>query len=122
MRQQSRHLPAFLLLLLAEHPMHGGAIQSELKRAVPSLKADSGAVYRSLRKLEEDGEIVSQWETGNPGPALRIYSITAAGWKKLDFWREDIEHRIRNLRVFLARHKQVLRRSEEAQRRRESAE
>ena len=35
-RQQSRHLPAFILLLLAENPMHGGALQSALKARLPS--------------------------------------------------------------------------------------
>ncbi len=94
-RRQSRHLPAFILLLLAENPMHGGALQSALKARLPALKADSAAVYRTLQQLEKDGELQSEWNTSGSGPAIRIYRLTPAGWRKLEFWLEDIKSRLR---------------------------
>jgi PadR family transcriptional regulator, regulatory protein PadR len=107
MRQQSRHLPAFVLLLLGERPLHGGAIQTELKESLPSLKADSGAIYRALQQLEEESEVVSEWDTSQAGPARKIYSITPAGRRKLDVWRQDIESRMQVLKYFLVKHKRL---------------
>ena len=103
-RQQSRHLPAFILLALAEEPLHGGAILSALSRRMPRLKPDGAAVYRTLQQLEEDGEVVSEWDTSASGPARKRYELTKAGWKKLDAWREDIEMRLANLQSFLDRY------------------
>ena len=92
-RRQSRHLPAFVLLLLAETPMHGGALQTALNARLPALKADLAAVYRTLQQLEKDGEVLSEWNVAGAGPAIRVYRLTPAGWQKLEFWREDIQRR-----------------------------
>lgn len=107
MRQQSRHLPAFILLLLGETPLHGGAIQTSLTKKLPSLKADSGAVYRALHQLELEGHLTQRWDTSNIGPALKIYSISSSGWKRLEFWKHDIEDRIQNLNFFLTEFKRL---------------
>lgn len=109
MRQQSRHLPAFILLFLGENPMHGGAVQTALQARLPALKADSGAVYRALQQLERDECVVAEWDTSTPGPAKKIYRLTAAGWEKLDFWLEDIEQRMENLRYFVEAYRQLRR-------------
>ncbi len=101
-RQQSRHLPAFILLMLAEAPGHGGAVQSALASRLPSLKADSAAVYRTLQQLEKAGELRSEWDTAGAGPAIRVYHLTPAGWSKLEFWLEDIKDRLENLQYFVS--------------------
>ena len=104
MRQQSRHLPAFILLLLAQNPRHGGAIQTDLQQNLPVLKADSGAIYRALQQLETEGYVTAEWDTSKSGPAVKIYSITTSGWKNLEFWRQDIEARIETLQYFVTEH------------------
>ncbi len=101
MHRQSRHLHAFILVSLARRSAHGGAIFSELSKKLPFLKVDSGAVYRSLQRLEGAGEVVSDWDTSQPGPARKVYRLTSAGWAKLDYWREEIENRIQALTFFL---------------------
>ncbi len=110
-RQQSRHLPAFVLLLLAENPMHGGALQAALNARFPALKADSAAVYRTLQQIEKNGELVSEWDTSGSGPAIRIYHLTNAGWNKLAFWKADIQERLENLHGFLAAYGQLANRN-----------
>ncbi|QXE93065.1 helix-turn-helix transcriptional regulator [Geomonas subterranea] len=100
-KQQYRHLPAFILLALAEEPIHGGAILSALSQRMPLSKPDSAAVYRALQRLEDEAQVVSNWDTSGSGPARRVYRLTEAGWEKLDAWREDIEMRLANLRYFL---------------------
>lgn len=100
-KQQYRHLPAFILLALAEGPIHGGAILTALSKRMPLFKPDSAAVYRTLKQLEEGGEVVSNWDTSKSGPARRIYALTPAGWENLDSWRKDIEMRMEHLKYFL---------------------
>ena len=100
-RQQSRHLPAFVLLLLAENPMHGGALQSALNARLPALKADSAAVYRTLQQLEKDGELQSEWNTSGSGPAIRIYQLTRrAGGSWSSGWRTS-KGRLDSLQYFV---------------------
>jgi PadR family transcriptional regulator PadR len=99
--QQYRHMPAFILLALAEGPIHGGAIHTVLIDRMSLCKPDSAAIYRTLQQLEQEGEVVSNWDTSKSGPARKVYSLTDAGWQKLEYWREDIEMRIANLQYFL---------------------
>ena len=84
--------------------MHGGALQGALKKSLPTLKADSAAVYRTLKTLEKDGEICGEWDTSGAGPAIKTYSLTPAGWRKLDFWLEDVRERMANLAYFVEAH------------------
>ena len=100
-RHQYRHLPAFILLALAKGPIHGGAILTVLSERMPLLKPDSAAIYRTLQQLEQDGEVVAQWDTSGSGPARKRYQLTAVGWERLDYWRDDIKMRIANLQQFL---------------------
>ena len=111
-RQQSRHLPAFILLMLAETPMHGGALQAALNDRLPRLKADSAAVYRALQQMQKDGELQSEWNTEGAGPAIRVYRLTAAGWEKLGFWLEDVGGRLSDLQYFVAAATALLERDE----------
>lgn len=107
LRQQSRHLPAYILLLLTEAPLHGGALQSALKEKFPVLNADSASVYRTLQQLEKNDEVVSEWDTSGKGAAVRIYKLTKSGWDKLDFWKSDIQERIKSLEIFLSSYEKI---------------
>ncbi|MFL0252735.1 helix-turn-helix transcriptional regulator [Clostridium neuense] len=106
-RKQSRHLPAFILLTLAEGAAHGGAIYNSLMEKVPNFQCDQGAIYRALQKLEEDNAVTFSWDTTSTGPAKKIYSITDAGLNQLDDWKVDIEQRILYLKCFLDRYKKL---------------
>ncbi|SFG53832.1 DNA-binding transcriptional regulator, PadR family [Desulfotomaculum arcticum] len=96
-----RHLPAFLLLFLAEGDAHGGGLLAVLQERLPKPHVDSGAVYRVLQELEKDGAVVFRWDTTEPGPAKKIYTITEKGWEMLDYFEADIIMRMRNLNYFL---------------------
>jgi DNA-binding PadR family transcriptional regulator len=108
-KRQHRHLPALVLLLVAEGPVHGGAVRTALMTRNPGFKVDSGAVYRTLKTLEDDGEVESSWDTLKPGPALKIYRLTPAGWDKLEAWKADIEYRAGLLGNFLAAYDRLVR-------------
>ena len=109
MRQQSRHLPAFILLFLGQGPLQGGALQSKFSAALPSLKVDSGALYRTLQQLEKDGCLISEWNILPSGPPQKNYRLTELGWSTLDSWVEDIKQRLSSLEYFLETYKELSR-------------
>jgi DNA-binding PadR family transcriptional regulator len=65
------------------------------------FNSDSGAVYRSLRQLEDEGSVISDWDTIGTGAPRRIYKITSLGWDKLAEWEQNIKPRITNLNYFV---------------------
>ena len=67
-----------LLLSLKDWSLHGYKLIQELTR-YGFTSIDQGNVYRTLRQLEKDNLIKSEWDTTTSGPAKRIYSITEAG-------------------------------------------
>ncbi|MEK7281073.1 MAG: helix-turn-helix transcriptional regulator [Chloroflexota bacterium] len=75
-------LTPWLLLLLRNWNMHGYQLMQMM--SISGLAAfDPTTVYRALRRLEEEGLIISGWETGDSGPAKRVYSLTEEGEKFL---------------------------------------
>lgn len=101
--KHNRHIPAFLLLFLAQGDAHGGALWTQISDMMPAdWEVDSGAIYRVLRELEERGCVNSYWNTDDAGPAKRVYHITQAGLDELTLWYEDIQLRNRNLEYFLS--------------------
>jgi PadR family transcriptional regulator, regulatory protein PadR len=50
-----------------------------------------GTLYRTLRRMEENGHVKSEWETSKGGPARRKYYVTEAGERYLDLWVEGIK-------------------------------
>ena len=99
--QKHRHLPAFILLILARSSAHGGAIYTSLIEKIPNFQCDTGAIYRTLNQLEEEKSVTFSWDTTCSGPARKIYSITENGFKQLDAWKKEIEERIVMLNYFL---------------------
>jgi len=50
------------------------------------MDADPGFLYRTLRKLEEEGAVRSSWDTGGSGPARRVYALADLGGERLHTW------------------------------------
>ena len=55
-------LEPWLLLLLAENPAHGYELLERLKVLPEAPNADRGHLYRTLRRLEEQGLVTSTWQ------------------------------------------------------------
>ncbi|GAC1398445.1 MAG: hypothetical protein NVSMB65_16900 [Chloroflexota bacterium] len=91
-----------LLLLLTRGSAHGYDLLAQLAAlGFRSGTTDQGAVYRTLRRLEEAGCVTSWWETGASGPARRIYEITAHGREALHHWSVVLRERKERLERFL---------------------
>lgn len=103
-QRQNRWLEPSILLLLWEAPRHGYEIIAKL----PELgfcqgAADPGAVYRTLRHLEENDCVNSAWDVSGSGPAKRQYTISDDGREHLALWADILEKRREAITAFLVR-------------------
>lgn len=109
--RKNRHLPAFILLFLAEKDAHGGSLWNQISNMMPDhQEIDSGAVYRVLRDLEKRGCVTSYWNTGDSGPAKRIYHVTEHGMEELQMCYADICLRKKNLEYFIEQYHHLIER------------
>jgi PadR family transcriptional regulator PadR len=99
-----RWMEPFVLALLAGGSAHGYAIVGELADiGITTGAVDVGQVYRTLRDLEEAGQVRSTWLTGT-GAARRDYELTEAGLTALDEWAAVMKERARLVAEFDARY------------------
>ena len=97
-----RFIEPRILFLLNRKPAHGyDLIQRMDEVDMPGPVPDTGAVYRKLRAMEEEGLVQSHWEESSPGPQRRVYRIAGAGRARLATWVEAIRGRIEILQGFL---------------------
>ena len=94
-------LEPWLLLLLAESPAHGYQLLERLKTLPVAPPADRGHLYRTLRRLEEQGLVTSEWHVPQAGPARHTYTLTADGLQALDAWATHIRAALTRLEGFL---------------------
>jgi len=79
-----------VLLMLRQWSSYGYELME--KMAAFGLTAmNAGTFYRTLRQMEKDGMVNSNWDTSEAGPARRVYSITEAGEAYLKFWAESLD-------------------------------
>ena len=113
MGRSSRFVQPSILLSLFERPSYG----YELMDRIGELgfreggSPDPGSVYRALRRLEEDGFVVSEWSLGEAGPARRYYKLTPEGRELLDVWIGEIRKRIAALENFVEKYDESVNRS-----------
>lgn len=67
-----------ILLLLSKNSSHGYGLMDDLEKHC-GHKVDIGNLYRTLRKMENNKWIVSNWYKNKIGPDKRTYSITFEG-------------------------------------------
>jgi PadR family transcriptional regulator PadR len=106
-RRIARFLEPCLLLLLREDARHGYNLLDELHRfgfAAGSL--DPSIVYRVLREMEQNGWVVSAWDTTGSGPPRRIYRVTTEGEEYLRWWIADLEQTRAEIDRFLGAYRQ----------------
>ena len=90
LREKGRSYGYDLLSSVAEHTFTDG----EIEKAV---------LYRTLRRLEQNGYIVSNWDTDAPGPARRIYSLTKDGERHLEEWAQVLDKVAHSMNRFVRR-------------------
>jgi DNA-binding PadR family transcriptional regulator len=79
--------PVILLQLKQKGQSYGYDLSSDMaKYALTDAEIERAALYRTLRHLEQNGNVKSEWKTEDGGPARRVYRLTARGEDHLEEW------------------------------------
>ncbi len=107
--RRQRWVEPSILYLLWDGPKHG----YELMASLPELgfvqgAADPGAIYRTLRVMEDNELVHSEWDTTGTGPAKRTYTLTDEGREHLSCWRDALKQRRDSLDAFIRRVEKII--------------
>ena len=92
-------LVPILLLMLRQWSSYGYELME--KMSTFGLAAlNPGSFYRTLRQMEKDGMVSSNWDTSEGGPARRVYSITDVGEAYLNRWARSLDQYQRMMDTF----------------------
>jgi DNA-binding PadR family transcriptional regulator len=92
--KMERFLEVCLLLLLYDQVGYGYGLIEQLEYfGFSKDEFNVSTLYRTLRKMEKEGLVLSFWEEGGPGPRRRVYEITEGGRKDLSQWIKILEMR-----------------------------
>ena len=101
--------PVVLLLLKKKGRSYGYDLSADLQEcALTDAEIERGALYRTLRQLEGNGNVRSEWETDKAGPARRVYRLTAKGERHLEEWATVLEHVSKSMARFVKETKATL--------------
>ncbi len=81
-----RFMEPCILLLLSQNPSHGYSLMEDLEHKCGE-KVDIGNLYRTLRRMEMNGWVISDWGKNESGPDRKTYTITKDG---LDFLKSAV--------------------------------
>src|ERR1044071_3338535 len=77
-------LDLIVLKTLTTGAMHGFAIAAAIDRTfADDLVLEEGALYQSLRRMEEREWIVGEWGSSENNRKARFYKLTASGRQQL---------------------------------------
>ena len=93
-----------LLLMLREWSSYGYELMEKMA-AFGLTTMNAGTFYRTLRQMEKNGMVSSNWDTSEGGPARRVYSITEAGENYLKFWASSLAHYQKMMNMFFQLYK-----------------
>ncbi len=87
-----RFIQPSVLMLLNNEPLHGFSIYKKLidSDILDYSGIDPTGLYRTLKKMEESGVLISEWDTENIAQPKRIYRITEDGKQCLKYWGETL--------------------------------
>lgn len=94
--------PVVLLLLKKKGRSYGYDLSAYLQDyALTDADIERAALYRTLRQLEANGKVVSEWNTEGAGPARRLYKLTRQGHEHLEEWATVLDHVSRSMTKFV---------------------
>ncbi len=85
-------LDLLLLRILVIGPNHGWGIANRIRQtSAEGLNASQGSLYPALHRLELRGDVRSEMTASENNRRARVYTITAAGRRRLDAERRTWE-------------------------------
>jgi PadR family transcriptional regulator, regulatory protein PadR len=95
--------PIVLLSLKKKGKSYGYDLAGDVKEyALTDAEIERAALYRTLRTLETNGNVTSQWEMETSGPARRVYTLTRNGEVHLKEWATVLAHVSKAMARFVA--------------------
>jgi PadR family transcriptional regulator PadR len=105
--RMAKFMEPCLLLLLRGQRSHGYELMERLgDLGFEGTSSDMATLYRTLRQLEDDGMVLSEWEEGSQGPKKRVYELTEDGLILLENWALVIKENRDRLARFLVKYEQ----------------
>jgi PadR family transcriptional regulator, regulatory protein PadR len=94
--------PVLLFLLKNKGQCHGYELASDLREyALTDSAIEIAALYRTLRQLEQNDCVRSEWKSQDSGPARRLYVLTARGEEHLVEWITVLDHMSKSMKRFV---------------------
>jgi len=94
--------PVVLLLMKMKGRSYGYDLSLDLQEhALTDTEIERAALYRTLRQLEMNGNVLSEWEADKAGPARRVYRVTPRGEQHLQEWATVLEHVSKSMARFV---------------------
>jgi DNA-binding PadR family transcriptional regulator len=99
----ARLLRPALMATLAGGPAHGYEIARRLRhmKLFTIEPPDYAGVYRALNAMENEGFLVSEWDTEHHGPARKVFTLTGEGRACLAQWYQTLRDYHRDLNELL---------------------
>ena len=96
--------PVLLFLLQKKGRSYGYELAAELpEHALTDASIEAAALYKTLRQLEQNGCVTSEWDVTGNGPAKRVYRLTPHGEEHLAEWITVLDHLARSMTRFVRR-------------------
>ena len=88
-----RFIQPSILMFLAKENLHGFSILKKLEQSKVAdySDVDPTGLYRTLKKMESTGLLVSKWDTETGVQPRRMYQITQEGRHCLAFWEKTLK-------------------------------
>ncbi len=94
--------PITLYLLKTKGKTHGYELVKALnEHSLTDSIVEPGALYRTLRRLEDNKYVISAWDMSSAGPAKRVYELTADGEEHLREWIMVLEQLAKSMMGFV---------------------
>ncbi len=94
--------PVALFLLKKKGRSYGYELAAELREhALTDASIEAAALYKTLRQLEQNDCVASEWDVTGKGPAKRVYCLTPYGEVHLAEWVTVLGHVARSMARFV---------------------
>jgi PadR family transcriptional regulator, regulatory protein PadR len=91
-------------LLQKKGRSYGYELAAELREhALTDASIEAAALYKTLRQLEQNDCVTSEWDVTGKGPAKRVYCLTPHGEDHLVEWITVLDHVARSMTRFVRR-------------------
>jgi PadR family transcriptional regulator, regulatory protein PadR len=101
-------LEGVILLLLAEHPLHGYELLRQITgEGLMAGSAHPGRVYETLARLASAGCVSTKREPNLLGPERLRHTLTANGVRRLARWIVALEQSHERVTRFLKRYQNI---------------